>query len=633
MKHFIIGTAGHVDHGKTMLVKALTGKDTDRLKEEQERGISIELGFAPFVLPSGVLAGVVDVPGHERFIRNMLAGVSGMDLVLLVIAADEGIMPQTREHLEIIDLLNVPKGIIVLNKVDLVEEDWLEMIKEEVYELVEGTVLEGAPLVEVSAVTGQGIAELKKSIDSIASELKERPASGLARMPIDRVFTITGFGTVITGTLTEGFLKVGNEIEILPQGIVGRIRGLQVHGNKVDRAEAGQRVAVNISNVERETIHRGSVLANPGVLRPSHRMDIHFKLLPSAEKALGNRARVRVHIGTAEIMARIILLESDQIEPGESEYAQLECDEPMVAAKGDLLVVRSYSPMRTIGGGRIIDPNPNKHKRMNQAVIEALKTKEKGTPEELLQHHMFSGLLFNEADLVKAAGVQQDEVSTALAKMMEAGYVKKVEVDNKELYILETVFREKGKEIQEELTKYHNRYPLRPGMSKELVRGRYFENINIKLYNSLLNIYQQEGYINISSENISMPDFLPGPAENQKDLFKQIENDYLIAEYQPPGWEDTVNQYRLNASIGEEILNYFLYTGILIGLEEGIIIHSANIDKAKSLILQHLKENNQITLAEVRDILKTSRKYALPIISFLDKQKITRRIDDKRVLY
>lgn len=634
MKHFIIGTAGHVDHGKTMLIKALTGKDTDRLKEEKERGISIELGFAPFKLPGGSLAGVVDVPGHERFIKNMLAGVGGMDLVLLVVAADEGMMPQSKEHLEIIDLLQVPRGIIVINKVDLVDEEWLEMVKAEVIEQVKGTVLEHAPVVEVSAVTGKGIPELKLLIDEVAAQLKERPEGSRTRMPIDRVFTVTGFGTVLTGTLTEGYFEVGKEVEILPQGIIARIRGLQVHGQKVERASAGQRVAVNLSNIERESIHRGSVLAAPGKLKPSHRLDVNFKLLDSADKPLANRVRVRVHIGTAEILARIILLETDEIEPGATGYAQLECEELMTAAKGDLLVVRSYSPMRTIGGARVIDPSPVKHRRKNQKEIEDLKTKEKGTPQEILEQAMITGkLLYQQEDLSAQTGLQKAEIEIALEDMAASETVRKIEMDGKRYYILETVFSDKENEIVEYLGRYHQEHPLRAGISKELIRGQFFKGLNNKLYNALLNLYQQEGRIQPAAENLRSKDFEPKPDVNQAGLFKQIEQDYVNTAFQTPFWEEIISKYKLGSDLAEDVLDYFVGKQVLVTLDEGVILHKTSIDKAKALVTAFLREKGEITLAEIRDLLNTSRRYALPITNYFDKQKITRRVEDKRVLY
>ena len=635
MKHFIIGTAGHVDHGKTMLIKSLTGKETDRLKEEKERGISIELGFAPFMLPSGMLAGVVDVPGHERFIKNMLAGVGGMDLVLLVVAADEGIMPQTREHLHIIDLLGIPEGIIVLTKVDLVEDEWLEMVKEEVAELAKGTVLEKAPFAEVSSVSGQGIAELTCLIDDVAGKLRERSVGGQARMPVDRIFTITGFGTVVTGTLTEGKLAIGETVEILPEGIQARIRGLQVHGEKQETAEAGQRVAVNLAGTEREKIERGSVLAAPGLLTPSHRLDIQVKLLADVGKSLINRARVRVHIGTAEILARVILLGIDELEPGETAYAQLECEEPMVSTRGDRLVIRSYSPMRTIGGGTVIEPLPTKHKRFDGGVIDALKTKEKGTPEELLEQFISDSkqLVFTRDELAKGSGLADEVAKTSIEELVSHGKIRRFSGDNRIYLVLNTLYGQKAAEMKNSLEKFHHSFPLRAGMSKEEIRSKHLAGLNSKLFNFLMDLYQQEGIIRVVGENISTKDFEPQPGVEQKEMFQKIEDIYLNGGFQTPGWDDISSMFKLNQVVAEEILSYFVNKNCLVKLEEGVLIHRFNLDRARNITVDFLKQKGEMSLGEARDLFSTSRKYALPIMNYLDKEKVTRRVEDKRVLY
>ncbi len=635
MKHFVIGTAGHVDHGKTVLVKALTGKDTDRLKEEKERGISIELGFAPFLLPSGILAGVVDVPGHERFIKNMLAGVGGIDLVLLVIAADESVMPQTREHLDIIDLLQIPAGIVVITKTELVEEDWLELVKEDIRQLVRGTVLEEAPVAEVSAVTGRGIPELIELIDQMAGRLRERPLTGQPQMPVDRVFSMTGFGTVVTGTLIEGEFRTGDTVEILPEGTKARIRGLQVHGRKVTAAEAGQRVAVNLAGIEREEINRGSVLAALGLLKPSHRLDIQLKLLPSAEKPLVNRARVRIHLRAAEILARVILLDKEELLPGETAYAQLECERPMVAARGDRLVIRSYSPMRTIGGGKVIDPSPLKQKRLDPKVIEAFRTKEKGTPEELLEQFMVSSkqLVFTGEELVRGLGMEEKAVANSIRNLIANGRVRGFTSDQKPYYLLESLYDRKAEELSAVLAGFHRAFPLRAGMPKEEVRSRHFAGLSSKVFSALADYYQENGLVRIVGENVSKPDFVPGPLPNQEQIFRKIEERFLADAFQNPGWDEIISEFSFNQEDSAEILNYFLNNRILIKLEDDVLLHRKNLDRARDLIVQFLKQNREIGLGEARDLFKTSRKFALPIMNYLDNWRVTRRVGDKRVLY
>ncbi len=365
MKHFVLGTAGHVDHGKTALIKALTGIDTDRLKEEKERGITIELGFASLHLPSGQTLGIVDVPGHEKFIKNMVSGAAGIDLVMMVIAADEGIMPQTKEHLHICSLLGISKGIVALTKIDLVEKDWLELVKSEISEFLQGTFLEGAPIVPVSAVKEEGLADLIEALEATVSNIPEKADSGIFRLPVDRVFTMKGFGTVVTGTLVSDRIKSGEEIQILPEEITSRIRGIQVHNQPVEEAWAGQRTAINLQGIEKSAIKRGDVLARPETVRPSQRLDVFVEFLSSNSKNLKNRTLVRLHTGTSEIIARVILLEKDEIAPGQKAFAQLVLANKDVVVAGDRFVLRSYSPITTIGGGQIIDPLPAKHKRLN----------------------------------------------------------------------------------------------------------------------------------------------------------------------------------------------------------------------------------------------------------------------------
>ncbi|MBI4391738.1 MAG: selenocysteine-specific translation elongation factor, partial [candidate division NC10 bacterium] len=370
MKHIIVGTAGHIDHGKTSLVKALTGIDTDRLKEEKERGISIELGFAHLTLPDGLRLGIVDVPGHERFVKTMLAGVGGIDLVILVIAADEGIMPQTREHLHICRLLQIPRGLVALTKRDLVDADWLELVAEEVRTFLKGTFLEGAPVLPVSATTGEGLDALKAALAALAAEAEPKRVEGIFRLPIDRVFTMKGFGTVITGTLLAGSLKVGDEVVVLPEGLRSRVRRLQVHGETVEQAFAGQRTAVNLPGIEVSAIARGSLLCLPGTLRPSTAMDATLTLLEDAPRPLKNRGRIRFHLGTSELLARAVLLDREELPPGQSAYVHLRLESPGAALPQDRFVIRSYRPAVTVGGGMILDPAPPQRRRKRQEILE-----------------------------------------------------------------------------------------------------------------------------------------------------------------------------------------------------------------------------------------------------------------------
>ncbi len=632
MTHLIIGTAGHVDHGKTMLVKALTGVDTDRLKEEKERGISIELGFASLKLPSGRQAGIVDVPGHERFIKNMLAGVGGIDLVLLVIAADEGIMPQTKEHMDIIQLLQIERGVVVLSKVDLVDQEWLALVREEVVEFLKGTTLEDAPVVEVSSVTGQGLDELLRTIDLVAEEVKEKPATGHVRLPVDRIFSITGFGTVATGTLWSGILHTGDALEIMPYKIATRVRSLQVHGRKVEEARAGQRVAVNLTGVEVEEVPRGSVLATPGSLIPSYRLDVRFVLLGTA-KPLKNRSRVRLHLGTAEIMCRVILLDRDELAPQETALAQLELEEPAVGVRGDRFVVRSYSPIRTIGGGKIIDPVAPKHRRLRREVIESLLTREKGTPEELLLQQLHSRrTIFTAEELVKWSGLDESTVKDTLHSLVEKKQVRSILSENQVYYLLQEVYLQWAENMRSMLQEYHRDFPLREGFPKEEMRSRLFAGLNSKQFQSLLQVMEEDGLVRLYTQDIALPEFTPRPNPKQQKQIEQLIEIYREGNCQPPAWGEATRRVGLEGHTAQEILQYLLKKGMLVRVADDLYFHPVCLASARQALVDYLLEKGEITVGETRDLLQTSRKYALPLLEYFDREKTTRRVEDKRVL-
>jgi len=631
LKHVIIGTAGHVDHGKTVLIKALTGTDTDRLKEEKERGISIELGFAYLRLPSGITAGIIDVPGHERFIKNMLAGVGGIDLVLLVIAADEGVMPQTREHLEIIQLLQVKKGVVVITKKDLVDQEWLELVQEEVQEFLAGTVLEKAPVLPVSAVTGEGLNRLLDVLDQMAGEMGERKYFGPTRMPVDRVFTVTGFGTVATGTLLSGRIQNGDSLQIYPGDKIARVRNIQVHGNKVDEAEAGQRVAVNLSGVETSEMGRGCVLAKPGSLQPSHRIDVKLTFLPSAPKPLKHRARVRAYLGTAEILGRVILLDREELQPGAEAYAQLQLEKPAAASRGDHFVIRSYSPMRTIGGGLIINPAPPKHKRYRDEVIRVLATAEKGSPAEVLEQHMAAKpRIFTKAELVAETGMGEKEIKAALRELIQAHRVIMLTAEEENYYLAERVLSRWEQLISSELAQYHKKFPLRDGFPKEELRSRFFTGLNAKQFQALLNHLAQKNSINVLAHCIAAKGFQPQPAPAQKEKINRLENIFLSQPFQPPNWRDATRQAGLPEE-EQEILNYLLARGVLVKVSEGLYFHRQALHEAIKLVKDYIRANGRISLGETRDLLQTSRKYTLPLLEYMDREKITRRVEDMRV--
>lgn len=633
MNHLIIGTAGHVDHGKTSLVKAMTGIDTDRLKEEKERGISIELGFASLVLPGGKKASIVDVPGHERFIKNMLAGAGGFDLVLLVIAADEGVMPQTREHLDIIELLQVNKGIVVITKIDLVEEDWLELVREEVKEFTEGTFLENAPMVSVSAVTGQGISELLEQIDQLARKAQAKKIAGLPRLPVDRVFSITGFGTVVTGTLLSGSLQVGDVVEVQPQGLSSRVRSLQVHGEKQERAAAGQRVAVNLAGLEVEQIERGSVVAGLKSIEPSHRLDVRLLLLKSAGRPLKNRARVRFYLGTRETLGRIVLLDHEELEPGNLAYAQVELEEQAVAVRGDRFVIRSYSPMRTIGGGSIIDPQPKgKHKRLRKEVLDALATRERGTPVELVEQYLLGVKgLSGPGDIAKGTGLQQLEVDESIRELAGKEIVKQIPGDGRVYLASMSNYRRWYGDIQSLLHAYHRDYPLREGYPKEELRSRRFPVLNNKSFQYLLSEMEKDGLLRSTPQSVAMTDFNPGPDPVLGKVINEIMKELADSSFTPPTWDELIQGKYINDTVALEILLYLLRTGEIVKITDELLFHRDVLAEAKEKVSDYLKEKGEISVGETRDILNTSRKYALPLLEYFDREKITRRAGDKRL--
>ncbi|NPV26801.1 MAG: selenocysteine-specific translation elongation factor [Firmicutes bacterium] len=634
MKHIIIGTAGHVDHGKTTLVRAMTGVDTDRLKEEKERGISIELGFAPLTLPSGQRAGLVDVPGHERFIKHMLAGVAGIDLVLLVIAADEGVMPQTREHLDIVQLLNVKKGIVVITKKDLVEEDWLYLVEEEVREALKDTFLAEAPMIAVSAVTGEGLSELLHIIDRLVADVTEKAVDGKTRLPIDRVFSIAGFGTVVTGTLFSGQLKVGDPVEILPEGISTRVRTLQVHGHKVDRAVAGQRVAVNLASVETSELARGSVLLEPNYLSSSFRVDAHLELLRHLAAPLKNLARIRFHQGTKEALGRVVLLDRDELAPGESSYVQLVMEEPVVVARYDRFVIRSYSPMVTIGGGTVIDPNPPKRKRFREDVLRALATQEQGTPIELVNQHLLTTRppIISVSLLTEKLGLQTEIIKNALRELVESGQAVLINVDGSEHAIHQQVLDNWWSEVQSLLANYHHEYPLRTGLPREELRSKKFGAVPAKTFNALLQFWEERGLVRATGRNVSLAGHQPAPQGKMAQALEHVLVRYRVGGFQPPDWSEMVQDCALSNSESEELLNYCLEQGLLVKVSEDTFFASTAIEEAKRKLTQFLKDHGAIQIGEVRDLLETSRRYVLPLMEYFDREKFTRRVGDKRVL-
>lgn len=636
LKNVIIGTAGHIDHGKTTLIKALTGRDTDRLKEEKERGISIELGFTYFDLPSGRRAGIIDVPGHERFIKNMLAGAGGIDVVVLVIAADEGVMPQTREHLNILSLLQVKKGIIAVTKKDMVDQEWLDMIIEQISEEVADSFLKDAKIIPVSSVTGDGLKELVAEIDKVTEVVEEKDTKNVFRLPVDRSFTVTGFGTVVTGTLISGSISEGDRIEIYPQKIETRVRSIQVHEKNVKTAYAGQRVAINIANVKLDEIQRGDVLTQPGRMETTMMLDAKLMILKSACKSIDNRDRLRLYHGTSEIMCRVVLLDREELKPGESAFVQLRLEEVTACMKGDRFVIRTYSPMLTVGGGTVLEPNPPKRKRFKEDVIEELKIKEQGNPTEVVERYLIqnSEKYPERKTIIKAAGNIGAELYDKIsAELLEKKLIKEFKLGD-ETYVLHFKYlKDVEIKLSEILESYHKRNPLKTGISKEELRTRVFEGIKPRLADMIFGYFEDYGIIKIENQYVSKSGFKVQFNKLQTQIREVIEKSYNENRFNPPKLTELSESNHLDKNQCQVVYNALIEMGKLVKLDEDIAVSKSAYDDAVELLKKYIKENGSIQLGQFRDLLGTSRKYAMALLDYFDRNKVTKRIGDNRVLF
>jgi selenocysteine-specific elongation factor len=634
MKHIIIGTAGHIDHGKTTLIKALTGRETDTLREEKERGISINLGFTFFDLPSGRRAGIIDVPGHEKFIKNMLAGVSGVDIVMLVIAADEGIMPQTREHFEILQLLNIKKGLIVLTKSDLVDDEWLLMIKEDIKNEFKGTFLENAPIHSVSSKTGVGLDTLIKDIDELTEEVSAKDTQGHFRLPVDRVFSVSGFGTIVTGTVISGIIKEGEPIEVYPSKEISKVRGIQVHDKSVKLAEAGQRCAINIANVKTSDVKRGDVVAAPNLMEPSLMIDCKLYYLKSAARPLENRQRVRVYHGTSEIICRVVILDKEEVKQGEESYVQLRLEKPLTVQRNDRFVIRSYSPMYTIGGGSIVEPLAKKAKRFDEKYIEELKIKESGKTENIIENNVknLSSEYPRVSDILKALGKNEEKIEEKLQLLIDENKIVKFDTGDKAVYIHKEYLDEKVKNICDILEKFHNENPLKWGISKEEIKNKIFKGIKQKIYDEMLNLFVDDKKIDIHGSFISLVDFTVKYTNEQKKLREYIVKTFKGSKFSPPKYIE-LEEKQIDKKNFKMIFDSLLDEGAIVKVSEDCMFLKEDYNKVKELIINFINTNGSLTLAELRDQLNTSRKYAMALIEHFDGIKLTKRVEDKRVLY
>ncbi len=646
----VIGTAGHVDHGKSTLVRALTGIDPDRLKEEKEREMTIDLGFAWLTLPGGERVGIVDVPGHKDFIKNMLAGVGGIDAALLVVAADEGVMPQTREHLAILDLLQVRGGVVALTKIDAVaDEDWLDLVEADLLDVLEGTALEGATVVRCSARTGQGLAELVAELDRSLATIVPRRDVGRPRLPVDRVFTIAGFGTVVTGTLSDGTLTTGQEVEIQPSGLKARIRGLQSHKEKIETAVPGSRVAINLTGVSTDQVQRGDVVTTPGWLRPTTLVDCHLRYLADAPAPLKHNTVVDLFSGAAEAQAWVRLLDKEVLAPGDEGWVQLRLARPVALVKGDRFILRQPSPSVTIGGGVVINPFPGRrYRRFRAEVIEHLQTLAHGTPTEILLQDLERRQPCEAGELLSRSGLARRQAGDSLRSLIGEGQVLVLDssfsaatlppsVPDSCFLITRSGWGALRERLGALLGDYHRQFPLRAGMPREEVKSRlarHLPNLSPRLFNEIVARAVAEGWLaaspggqgreagNIIRLASHQAAFTPGQQQAVDALLSTFrQNPYL-----------TPSVAQCEAQVGPDVLNALLEQGVLIRLNEEVILLAETYEEMRDRVVAYLQEHGRITIAQIRDLFNTSRKYALALAGYLDEKRITRRVGDERVL-
>lgn len=634
----VIGTAGHVDHGKSTLVEALTGTHPDRLKEEQDREMTIDLGFAWMHLPNGEEVGIVDVPGHRDFVENMLAGIGGIDAALFVVAADEGVMPQTREHLAILDILQIPGGVVALTKVDLFRPDdlagreWLDLVEEDLRLVLMGTVLEDAPITRVSARTGAGIKDLLHSVVSALADKPSRPDLGRPRLPVDRVFTVAGFGTIVTGTLIDGQLQVGDEVEILPAGVSGRVRGLQTHKRKEDVAVPGSRTAVNVSGVNVDQIARGDVLAHPGDYTPTRRMDVRFRLLPDASQTVKHNIEVKFFIGAAEVIARLRLLGAEVLQPGDEGWLQLELREPVVALRGDRYILRRPSPAETLGGGTVVDPQPKgRHKRFTKSVLDRLDALAKGTPADVVMESLLALGAAPLRAVVARASLPEAAINVALSELQNDGLLINLEDDQGKL-TGDSDRLVAGKGYWEQLSSrllgavenYHQTYPLRRGMPKEELKSRL--KISPRLLNATVKKLSAAGRLEELGPLVLLPGYEIRFNQLQERAVKSLLERFKSNPFAPPTIKEAQTE------VGEEMYNALVELEVLVTVSPEVVFRREDYGHMVAEIRRLLAKHDTISAAEVRDHFDTSRRYVLALLEHLDKVGVTVRVGDVRRL-
>lgn len=640
MKRIIVGTAGHIDHGKTALVKALTGVDADRLKEEKERGITIDIGFADLTV-GDVHFGFVDVPGHERFVKNMLAGAHGLDLVMLVVAADESLMPQTREHFDICRLLEIKAGLIVITKCDTVDEEFAELVEAEVSDYVAGSFLEKAPILRVSSKTGAGIEQLKKTLAELAKQITERDKTAVARLPIDRMFTIKGFGTVVTGTLIAGRIKTGEELELLPRNGSGnpqvtKARGLQVHGKATAEAQAGERTAVNLQGLDLDEVTRGQVLAPAGRLQPTQLLDVRLQLLKSAPRPLRSRSRVHLHLGTAEVLARVVLLESTELKPGASGFAQLRLETPTLALPTDHFIIRSYSPTVTIGGGSIIDALPAKHRARDKARVVAQLTQLAAADERerlalLVEMADESGMSY--AELAARSGSPDATLQQAAQQWTKTRRLLTV-TPNPLRLIAKTPFEEFAKRVRATLKDFHQKAPLLGGMGREELREKLFAHTHADVFRAVIaqlvernEIVAEKDLLRLASHKVA----LTTEEQAAKDHLAKL---YADAALQPSTLDEAIAQaapqFGIDAGRAQRFAQMLINSGELVRVND-LLFHRTALEGLRATLQQHKAQHGpKLDVGTFKDLTGISRKYAIPLLEHLDRLRVTRRSGEAR---
>lgn len=626
MKHIIIGTAGHIDHGKTTLIRALTGRNTDRLKEEQDRGITIELGFTWFDLESGLRCGIIDVPGHEKFIQQMVSGVVGMDMVLLVVAADEGIMPQTREHLDILELLGIEKCILVLTKCDTVDPEWVDMMEEDIRKELKDTILENAPVVRVSSVTGEGIEALKKEIEKMVSSLPERDTKGIPRLPIDRVFSLQGFGTIITGTLISGTLHKGDALAIYPEGLKARIRNIQVHEQDAEFAEAGQRVALNLSGVKKEELHKGSVISLENSMENSTLMDGKVTMLRDSKRSLKNRERLHFLSGTKEVLCRAVLLDKEEIAPGEEGLCEFILEEEMVFKRGDRFILRFYSPVETIGGGIVLEPNARKKKRFSDEAIQELLSKEDGSLSDVLETVIQEELnsLYTVQTLAKRLSHSVEEITPALSTLVEEGRVYPVDLQKERYFLHRENAYILSTEIGHLLEAFYKKHPYRLGMPKAEIREKVLKSSKQNLFDACLPYFNG---ISLSGEYLLLTDRGEFKDETYRKIEKNILQDLEAAAFMLPRVEELDRHKTKEEDFLDILQNLVVEEKVVkVGEDPELLILQENLEKGIAFLRSYFKENEVLGISLLKEQFESSRKCAKAMIQYFDKVKYTKKV-------